>query len=182
MRQLREFENHPTSAHCVSLLSKFALCCLPAPLRTERAFWSVSCLPGTKSKKGPRLACVTLADMEVFVLGHHYEELDRIWGLLNVSKEELLKRYSNVSGFQARHPEITLEERDYHSARPDQCSLLADDLESLRQLFLDQAVLDASAKLNLRLMQKRGTISPQFHHWALARLMCSANAIELSTR
>ena len=135
-------------------------------------------MPSTKSSKGPRLACVTLADMEVFVLGHHYHDRGRIWGLINVSKEEFLKYYSDVSEFQAQHPEITPDEGGYRSAGPDQCTLLADNLGPLRQLLSDQAVLLASAKLNLRLMQKRGTLNPEFHHWALARLMCGADKTE----
>jgi hypothetical protein len=56
------------------------------------------------------------------------------------------------------------------------CCLNADDLESLRQLLTDEAVLSASAALNLKLMQRRPTIYSQFHNPALARLMCSAYA------
>jgi hypothetical protein len=178
MRRLQKFERHPASADCLSLLTTFALCCLPAPIRTERSFWSVSCLPGTNSDKGPRLACVSLSVMEVFVLGYHHDEPDRLWGLINVSKEELLKQYSTDTGFRAHHPEITLEEHDYRSAGHDQCSLLADDLGALRQLLSDQAVLDASAMLNLRLMRQRTTIYSRSHNPPLARLMRSVDAIE----
>jgi hypothetical protein len=180
MLRLQEFEDHPASADCLLLLTIFASCCLPAPTRTERSFWSVSCCPRTGAKTWPRLACVSLSVMEVFVLGYHLAEQDRLWGLINVSKQELWKHYSNLENLRMRYPGIERRKQKYRSAGHDQIGLFAKDLETLRQLLSDQAILGASATLNLRLMQQRGTIYPRFHNPALARLMCSANGAELS--
>ncbi len=92
MLRLQELEGHPASSDCLSLLTTFALCCLPAPRRTEGSFWSVSCCPSTGAKTWPRLACVSLSVMEVFVVGHYLAERDKLWGLINVSKEELWRQ------------------------------------------------------------------------------------------
>jgi hypothetical protein len=178
--RLQEFEGHPASADCLSLLTVFALCCLPAPTRTEGSFWSVSCCPRTGAKTWPRLACVSLSVMEVFVLGYHLAERDRLWGLINVSKQELWKHYSNLEDLRTRYPGIERRKREYRSAGHDHIGLFAKDLETLRYLLSDQAILSASATLNLRLMQQRGTIYPRFHNPALAKLVCSANATQLS--
>jgi hypothetical protein len=83
------------------------------------------------------------------------------------------KRYSTDAEFKQRHPEIHVEEDPYNHPGFGHCCLNADDLESLRQLLTDEAVLSASAALNLKLMQRRPTIYSQFHNPALARLMCS---------
>ncbi len=133
MSRLQEFEDHPAYHDCLSLLTTFALCCLPV-------------------------------------------ERSKVWGLLNVSKDKFRERYSTDDKFKQRHPEIHVEEDPYNHPGFGHCCLNADDLESLRQLLTDEAVLSASAALNLKLMQRRPTIYSQFHNPALARLMCSAYA------
>lgn len=114
--------------------------------------------------------------MEVFVLGYHLDERGRIWGFINMSKKELLKRYTSDAELLARHPEINIEETNYRCAGHDQVRLVADDLEPLRQLLLDQAVLQASAVLNLRLMRQRATIYSRYHNPALARLIVNGQS------
>jgi hypothetical protein len=178
--RLPKFGSHPASSDCLSLLTSFALCCLPAPVRTEYTFWSVSCCPGTSANSWPRFACVSLSVMEVFVLGYYIDEPARIWGLLNISEQELLKRYSADRKFRARHPEIRLEKSNYRSAGHDQLCLIADDLGPLRLLLSDEAVLRASAVLNLRLMRQRATIYSRYHNPALARLIVNGQSKPVS--
>lgn len=69
------------------------------------------------------------------------------------------------------HPEIDVVNADYRCAGHDQVRMAAYDLSSLQQLLSDQAVLDASAMLNLRLMRERATIFSRYHNPALARSM-----------
>jgi hypothetical protein len=111
--------------------------------------------------------------MEVFVLGYHIDEPGRIWGFINISQEELRKHYSSKSKLQECYPEIHVENGNYRCGGHDQVRLAADDLEPLRELLSDQAVLDASATLNLRLMRQRATIYSRYHNPALARLIVS---------
>lgn len=171
LHRLQKFEAHSASTDCLLLLTNFARHCLPAPARTEFSFWSVSCCPGTNANSWPRLACVNLSVMEVFVLGYCLDEPRRIWGFINISREEFQRRYSSKAIFERAHPEIDVENPDYRCAGHDQVRLAAYDLGSLQQLLSDQAVLDASATLNLRLMRQRATIFSRYHNPALARLM-----------
>jgi len=172
MRRLQIFEDHPASSDCLSLLTKFALYCLPIPARTERSFWSVSCIPSTNQRHRPRLACVSLSVMEVFVLGYHLKERDRVWGRINVSKQKFREHYPSNETFRLRHPKIGIEDDRYDHPGPDCLSLPADDLEPLHHLPSDEAILAASAALNLRLMQLRPTIYSQYHSPALSKTRC----------
>lgn len=55
----------PQAAEVFDILALYARTCLPMPRRTERAYWSVSCLP---SSAGRPLARVNASWMELFTL------------------------------------------------------------------------------------------------------------------
>lgn len=55
----------PQAAEVFDILAIYARTCLPMPRRTERAYWSVSCLP---SSAGRPLARVNASWMELFTL------------------------------------------------------------------------------------------------------------------
>ena len=56
---------HPQAEDVLEILRLYAAACLPIPRRTERYYWSVSCLPSTSDKP---LARVNASWMELFTL------------------------------------------------------------------------------------------------------------------
>ena len=63
--RLEKLRQRPQADDVLDLLRTYAATCLPIPRRTERFYWSVSCLPG--SPDGP-LTRVNASWMELFTL------------------------------------------------------------------------------------------------------------------
>ena len=55
----------PQADDVLDILRLYGACCIPIPRRTERYYWSVSCLPSTNDKP---LARVNASWMELFTL------------------------------------------------------------------------------------------------------------------
>lgn len=70
--RFEKFLRRPQSEEVLSILRVYAERCIPVPRRTERHYWSVSCLPSTSDKP---LVRVNASWMELFTL---YAEGDDI--------------------------------------------------------------------------------------------------------
>src|SRR5437868_12733847 len=63
--RLEKLRRRPQAQDALDILRTYAATCLPIPRRTERYYWSVSCLPGSPDKP---LARVNASWMELFAL------------------------------------------------------------------------------------------------------------------
>jgi hypothetical protein len=63
--RLEKLRRRPQAGDVLDILRAYAATCLPIPRRTERFYWSVSCLPGSPDKP---LTRVNASWMELFTL------------------------------------------------------------------------------------------------------------------
>jgi hypothetical protein len=70
--RLEKLLKRPQAPDVLEILRTYAATCLPIPCRTERFYWSVSCLPGSPDKP---LARISASFMELFALHAHGDDL-----------------------------------------------------------------------------------------------------------
>ncbi|MEX3937393.1 GIY-YIG nuclease family protein [Paraburkholderia phymatum] len=171
----RRFLDQPQSANVIRLLTTYIHECLPAPQRTEYSFWSLSCMPSTNAATWPRLACINVGGMEVFVLGHYKDAPWKLWGFVNVATDALAEKYGNARELIAAFPGIRFSTaRPYRDAGQFQIRLEADD-QDFFQLMADSCVMRAAATLALRVMRKRPTFFGKHHCKLLSNAILNAD-------
>ncbi|MFG1775973.1 HNH endonuclease [Micromonospora sp. NPDC049048] len=139
---------------------------VPDAATTEREYWALSCLPGTRTNP-PRLSAVSMKTMETFVL---HEPTDRganarAEGFVVVRKS-VLDRHWTPTGFRAAHPAIMRWSSDYVDAGPDQ-ECLGGDVEDLIAAFGDERIVLAARALAEPLLRSR-TLHARGHNQRLA--------------
>ncbi len=139
----------------VDVIAMYLRRCLPYPLTTESAFWTVSCMPSTGAGKGMhRVACVSIGWVEVLTVLR-----DRASGVISgfVQVRDDLLAYDDLYflAFLRRHPRLEVSEADYRDAGPRNLRLWASDSASLRRLLDDTEVTRAAAEAALDLMRVR---------------------------
>jgi hypothetical protein len=162
------FQKHPLCDTVEGLLRDYVCNCLPFPARTEFSFWSVSCMPSTNSSTSPRLICVNLAVMEVFVIGYHKGEPNKPWAFVIMALDVLEKEWRSWEKFHSEYPLAELYESHYRDAGQHQCRVETDDIATLQRLLRDPRVVLAASALTLRLMRKRASMFSKFHCKQLA--------------
>jgi hypothetical protein len=173
--QFRKFQKHLLFSQSTQLISLYINNCIPSPRRTEYSFWAVSCFPSTNRNSWPRLACVNIGMMEVFVVGYFKEDPSKIWGFLTVASDVLSKTYENDESLMAAFPLIDILNVEYRDAGQHQITLWAGDMSTLGALLEDKAIQQSAATLALRVMRKRATIYGKFHCKQLADLATRQN-------
>ena len=136
----------------VEILRTYVAGCLLLPRRTERDFWSLSCLPATNASD--RLACMSVGRMETLVLGTS-------GGFVVVAADDL----SDVARRRYRR---ALRPSDYAAAGEHQVLLKATSLGGLAALLDDAEVSHAAAVLSYRVMRKGRTWYSRSHSPLLA--------------
>lgn len=169
--KFRKLKEHQLFSVSSQLLSLYLGNCIPAPKLTEYSFWALSCMPSTNSATWPRLACVNVGVMEIFVFGYVKNAPTEMWGFVNVASDVLYDGYKNDGSFLAAHPSIDLVQTEYRDAGQHQIGLHAYDEHSLRTLLEDKVVQKSAAALALRVMRKRATIYGKHHCKQLADLV-----------
>ncbi|MEU6075992.1 HNH endonuclease [Micromonospora sp. NPDC047074] len=91
------------------------------PAGTEREYWTLSCLPNTKSNPR-RLSAVCMRTMETFVLHQPIdpENQDLAEGFIVVRRSVLRRHWSTSRALAREFPGLTEEPSDYQDAGPDQ--------------------------------------------------------------
>jgi hypothetical protein len=167
-RRFEHLKKMPLYTAVVDLLCTYLCSAVPVPHTSEYTFWAVSCLPGARSYQWPRLACVSVGVMEVFVVGYFKSEPDAVWGFVNVASDVLMTHFGSEQALQSAFPEVEIVECSYRDAGQYQVQLHAYGVEALRALLCHAAVQAAAATLVLRVMRKRATIYGKHHCWQLA--------------
>ncbi|MBV9081280.1 MAG: hypothetical protein JOZ62_01290 [Acidobacteriaceae bacterium] len=166
--QFHAFQDEPASAFATRILRRYVVGCIPAPVMTEYSFWAVSCLPATNRPYWPRLACISMAMMETFVVGHFKNNPKELWALIVVGRKTLFEAFGGQRRFSELFPRITLKRRGHRDAGPDQVTLHAWSAADLREIIENGKIRHAAAELALRVMRKRATIYGKFHCKQLA--------------
>lgn len=147
----RRFQAHPAAPAALRVLRTYVNGCLLLPRRTERDFWSLSCLPGTDAA---RLACISVGRMETLVLTAG-------GGFVVLADDELTdparRRYRRA-----------LRASDYAAAGAHQVVLEASSLAALSDVLEDDDVARAAALLSYRVMRKGRTWYSRSHSPLLA--------------
>ncbi|MEV0881203.1 HNH endonuclease [Micromonospora echinofusca] len=147
---------------------------VPDAAVTEREYWALSCLPGTRTNP-PRLSAVSMKTMETFVLHEPSGPGPgtRPEGFVVVRKS-VLDRHWAAADFRAAHPAITRWPSDYVDAGPDQ-ECLAGDVEDLIAALGDERVVPAARALAESLLRSR-TLHARGHNQPLANAVLGRSA------
>lgn len=170
-KNFQKFQTHPLASKVSEILFQYILECVPAFARTERSFWSVSCLPGTGKNRFPRLCCVNINAMETFVVGYQLKEPNLLWVLINIAKSEFYNTYKTNRAFKKLYPTAEINQyRMYRAGGQDQLQIIVEGQE-LFNLVQDNAITNAARHLNLRLMRKGATPYSPYHCFDLVDLV-----------
>lgn len=167
----QRYLEHPLHLNALELLRKYIGNCIPYPKRTEYSFWAVSCMPSTNRNTAPRLACVNVGVMEIFVLGHVKNKPNDLWGFLTVASDVLDEACLDNDSLKASYPLVDIYRSGYRDAGQNQITLLTNDIYTLHRVLRDKVIIQAAATLALRVMRKRATIYGKYHCKQLADLV-----------
>ncbi|MFC6015206.1 HNH endonuclease [Plantactinospora solaniradicis] len=95
---------------------------VPDAAETEREYWALSCLPGTRPG---RLSAVSMRRMETFVLGEPADPsgAEPAVGFVIVRRSTLTRRWPTPEALGETFPGLTVEDSDYVDAGPDQARI-----------------------------------------------------------
>jgi hypothetical protein len=136
----RDFEAHPAAGSIVAALRAYVKHTIPAPIRTEVGYWSLSCKP--QRSEGPLLTCLNIHWQEVLFM---WEEGDEVWVRMNlaatpliasgrVEADDMINTQYIPGGADQDYWDVPLDEFVAFLSEPDICS--------------------AARALNVRLMRK----------------------------
>lgn len=156
--RFRELQQMGGAAAVVDVLSAYLRTTMPLPVRTERDYWVLTCLPRS-NLAWPRVAAVSVGRMETLVMGE--------WGgFVNVASDHP----EDLTKLRRRHRGLDVEASDYRDASVLQARLFVDSVDAFTKLVRDPELVRASAELNLRLMRKGRTFYSRFHCPQLAEV------------
>jgi len=171
------FQNYPNYEQIIQVLRLYVQKCIPSFRNTEKAFWSISCIPSTNKDSWPRLACISMNAMETIVIGHHLNSAETNWSFLNISEKVFRQKFFTNKSFYDKHPQGELRAINYHAAGSDQISINFESLQNLKELLSDNVIIQAARTLNLRLMRKGASRYAQYHCFSLADLLVEPSTL-----
>ena len=160
----------PQAQEVLKLLSLYGRNCIPMPRRTERHYWSVSCLPSTSDKP---LARVNASWMELFTL---YADGEGIRARFIVHLSDFTTDHSPAEGhvdeaFLARCV-VTPEDTDYFFPNgEDMFGIKVKGAASIRKFLRSRRVLRAIRNFNLTHMNRGRNAYQGSHCYSLADYM-----------
>lgn len=160
----------PQSPEVLQILRRYGSDCLPIPRRTERHYWSVSCLPSTPGKA---LIRVNASWMELFSL---YVEGDGIQALFLVHLSDFTKGHSidqgQVDGDFLERCVMTPADVGYFFPRgKDIFGIRVRGLSSIGKFLAARAALRAIRAFNLTHMNRGRNAYQASHCYSLADFM-----------
>ena len=163
-RRYKEFLGLPESKATVGFLQRYIQACMPAWLKSEMTFWSVSCWPGRKGA----LARVNVNWQEVLtlylcegvdegLLVDFHVALSPIEEAFGVTLEKLLEEF----------PDADFDGDFYKPGGQDQFHIFA-PFATANELLKREAFVRAARMMNLRLMRKGPCVYARHHCFDLA--------------
>ena len=163
---------HPQAQDVLEILGLYGQSCIPIPRRTERHYWSVSCLPSTSDKP---LARVNASWMELFTL---YADGDGIRSRFLLHLSDFTTDHSATQG----HVDETFLEQCV--TRPEDVGCFfprgrdifgvnVQGAASIRKFLANRRVLRAIRTFNLTHMNRGRNAYQASHCYSLADYMLS---------
>jgi len=160
----------PQAREVLEILRRYGRDCLPIPRRTERHYWSVSCLPSTPGKA---LVRVNASWMELFAL---YAEGEGIRAKFLVHLSDFA-REGNVDGGFLQRCVATPEDVGWFFPRgEDIFGIKVRGLRSIRKFLRTRRVLRAIRAFNLTHMNRGRNAYQASHCYNLADCMLQERA------
>jgi hypothetical protein len=158
----------PQSADVLDILRRYGETCIPIPRRTERYYWSVSCLPSSDKA----LARVNASWMELFALLPEGEDL-RARFILHLSD------FTNDGSPDPEHLEVALiescverpEDVSHFLWKADTFGVKVRGTASIRKFMADPRALRAIRRFNLTHMNRGRNAYQASHCYSLADVM-----------
>ncbi len=169
--QLQARDDYPDIAETIRL---YITNTMPSPKRSERSYWSISCLPSTnKTANEMRLAVVNVNLMETLVLIGSADGSPGFWGFINMSYDRLWNHSgilkSQLKWLQAEDVQHALiSQWGYQTAGHDQTQLHLNEPYGFLLALQEGPIAWACRELNLRLMRKGRTLFGRHHNYPLA--------------
>lgn len=162
-RKFLEIHDSQHRDEVVNIATLYAYKAIPAFLKTEQSFWSISALPSTvRSRNNVRIFCFNMHRMETFVLTYHPQD-GAISGFVNLSKSVMSTKFPDLRKEVMLMDGCYCDESNYKSAGHDQMKVWFNSIKSGMNLFSDSTVVKAMRTMNMRLMRKGGNLYPQYH-------------------
>lgn len=139
---------------------------IPAPVRSEIAFWACSCLPNYHNKQVTIYSRLNIFWQEVFTA---YFENNQLWFSLHLALSVLEYEFgTSLVGLASEHPFVSVDSHTYARGGPDQINLIAKGSITLQRLLEDERIVRAVRLFNLRLMKKGPCTFSRYHCMDLA--------------
>jgi hypothetical protein len=139
---------------------------IPAPVRSEIAFWACSCWPNYPNKQVIIYSRINLFWQEVFTA--HFEH-NQLWFSLHLALSVLEYEFGpSLVGLTSEHPFVSVDSHTYAPGGPDQINLIAKGSSALQRLLEDERIVRAIRLFNLRLMKKGPCRFSRYHCMDLA--------------
>jgi hypothetical protein len=164
--RFRRLTEMPYADKAIAALQQYVRTGIPAPLRSEIAFWACSCLPGSPSKQITIYSRINLFWQEVFTA---YFENSQLWFSLHLARSVLEYEFGpSLVGLTSEHPFVSVDDHAYAPGGPDQINLIVKGSSTLQRLLEDERIVRAIRLFNLRLMKKGPCRFSRYHCMDLA--------------
>jgi hypothetical protein len=171
-RRYQEFAALPGAKKTMELLRSYIRTCVPAWVRSELSFWSLSCLPNRTRV----LARVNINWQEVLAVFTSKEDKS-LWTSFFVAKSPLEKAFGeDLSGFGELFPDSEPDDDLWEPGGQDQLHILA-PIETAHRFLEREEFLHAARLFNLRLMRKGPCVYARHHCFDLADQVIALNGV-----
>jgi len=160
----------PQAREVLEILRRYGRDCLPIPRRTERHYWSVSCLPSTPGKA---LVRVNASWMELFAL---YAEGEGIRAKFLVHLSDFAREGNIDEGFLQRCVATPEDVGWFFPRGEDIFGIKVRGLRSIRKFLRTRRVLRAIRAFNLTHMNRGRNAYQASHCYNLADCMLQERA------
>lgn len=161
--RLPTFMSHPDADEVLSFLGAYIPCCVPAYFKTEKDYWSLSCLPGRQGagdRLHARLSIFWQEVVAIYTEGSLVITFHLAFSPLQRGYGKLLHRFGKA------YPGADVSDFAYKPGGSDQVRAVA-DRDTALALLRDEHFLGAVRLHNLRLMMKGPSQWSQSHCYAL---------------
>ncbi|MGW7680943.1 hypothetical protein ACWGID_09415 [Kribbella sp. NPDC054772] len=161
-KKFARLREHTGYEHVVALSRAYLDAAVRDAQTSEKEYWSLSCLPGTRKE---RLAAISMKSMEVLVVGDVGEDIPEAFVV--VSLDHLVREHGSAAAAEAAYQELDFDPSDYRDAGDDQVRVYGWAPE-LAEYLASASLGTAAQELAGRLMGAGKTMQWFGHNYQLA--------------
>lgn len=152
------YQHVPFANQVTAVLRTYVQKCIPVPIRSEFAFWGISCLPSYGSPNVTVYSRITMFWQEVFTVEAVNGTINFIWHLARSPFDDKLLKCA-----LATYPTLKTRRRGYKSGGSDQFRITVSSVEEALQILDDVKILKAIRLFNMRLCRKGHCNNSRYH-------------------